>query len=144
MEDAFIATLDEVRHRRTSLDITRVSWFEGKLLQVHCLNRARAWAEFGSDGIGCGEARLQDETLSAIAAAFVSLESKYTALDVSTAALIRNELNSIVMEEVNHSYLTWRTLFWVCRMFEAVNDEVSLSFREDRPGGLEEMLLLRV
>ncbi|KAL3771026.1 hypothetical protein ACHAWO_013204 [Cyclotella atomus] len=161
VEDALVAALDEVRHARTSFHIA--SKLVGREVSAGALPESKH--EFGQDltelGLAVAKEGCVDETLSAIAAAFESLElmnegSKYAALDVSTATWIRSELNTIAMEEANHSALAWRTLFWVCSVDSEACDvvkkevldvkqlETRFNYRfakiyEGRPEVLEEM-----
>jgi hypothetical protein len=161
VEDALVAALDEVRHARTSFDIA--SKLVGREVTAGALPESKH--EFGQNlaqlALAVAREGCVDETLSAIAAAFESFElmnagNKYAALDVSTATWIRNELNTIAMEEASHSALAWRTLFWICgvdseacdvvkkEVLDVKNLETRFNYRfaknyEGRPEVLEEM-----
>lgn len=119
VEDALVAAMDEARHARTSFEIA--SKLVGREVIAGALPESKH--EFEQDlvklGLAVAREGCVDETLSAIAAAFESKElmndhRKYASLDVSTATWIRDELNTIAMEEATHSALAWKTLFWVC------------------------------
>eukprot|EP00804_Cyclotella_cryptica_P015896 CCRYP_006382-RA/>CCRYP_006382-RA protein AED:0.08 eAED:0.08 QI:264/1/1/1/0/0/2/121/724 len=168
VQDALTAGLDEVRHARTSFEIA--SKLLGREVVPGALPESKH--EFGRDltqlALAVAREGCVDETLSAIAAAMESKElshaiehglhyiEKYAGLDEPTATWIRDELNTIAMEESSHSALAWRTLFWVCRVdSEACNvvnskvlDESQLELRfnyrfassfEDKPESLSEM-----
>ena len=167
VEDALVAGLDEIRHARTSFEIA--SKLLGREVQPGPLPESRH--EFGQDmtqfALAAAREGCVDETLSAIAAAVESSElsaalndgltsGKYAGLDASTATWIRDEMNTIAMEEASHSALAWRTLKWVCSVDEeacdavkrAVLDENNLELRfnyrfsnafADKPEALAEM-----
>lgn len=125
VEDSLKAGLDEVRHARTSFDIA--SKLLGKNVEPSSLPESKH--EFDQDlsalALALAREGCVDETLSALAAAAEveaiermlqgsSVISKYSGVSSDLLRYIADELETITLDEINHSALAWRTLKWVC------------------------------
>lgn len=119
VEDSLKAGLDEIRHARVSFDIA--SKLLGEYIAPSSLPESNHVFNHDLTQLALAVARegCVDETLSAFAGAFEVYKikngnPKYSDVDSVLVNLIAAELQSITLDESNHSALAWKTLLWVC------------------------------
>jgi hypothetical protein len=124
VQDALIASLDEVRHAKTAFQVA--SLFNGRVVEPGPLPASSH--QFGQNltalALAAAREGCVDETLSALALAFEAEEEssgdeslhQYEGVDEGEIASMREKLRIIALEEARHASLAWRTVRWVCRI----------------------------
>ena len=137
VEDSLKAGLDEVQHAKISFDIA--SKLIGRKVRPSALPPSHH--EFNHDlkalGMAVAKEGCVDETLSAIELAaeveFIDKvlkgregedSTKYDGVGEDTLLWIRNELQTIALDESKHAELAWCTIKWVCSIDNEVCDAV--------------------
>ena len=126
VEDSLKAALDEVRHAKMSFVLA--SMLKGMDVTPGPLPPSNHHFDHDMTALALSVATegCVDETLSALAAAAevqmignvleygAAKGTKYYGIASELLIRIRNDLQTISMDESNHSALAWRTLDWVC------------------------------
>ena len=170
VEDALKAAQDEVRHAKVSFEIA--SKLIGKEVSPGPLPPSRHYFEQNLTSLALAVAKegCVDETLSALAVAAEAEMidhaithggtegTKYSGVEKEVLTWIRDELQTIAIDESMHSHLAWRTLDWICTVDvdaceitkqQVLNeDNLAITFQrhvgirfEDNPQLLEQMVI---
>jgi len=124
--DSLVAASDEYRHAQTSFEIA--SLLLGESVEPQAIPPSSH--DFGYNlaalALGTAEEGCIGETLSAIVSAYeVDYEiNEYDGINDDVKALLKDKVETIVLEESRHAMLAWRTVAWVCSTDEKACEEV--------------------
>ena len=117
ISDSLTAAADEYRHAQTSFEIA--SLLLGDTVEPKAIPPSSH--EFGYDRVSLALSTAEEgcigETLSALEAAR-EVDAKidaYEGINDETKALLKDKVQTIVLEESRHAMLAWRTVAWVCQ-----------------------------